>query len=179
MLKGKSTLVSGLPPGEVYRCLNIWVGNGGFATSKNIENAVVCFKVEKAWLQNNSIDKSSITFNRYNDTKWNQLPTNLSAEDDKYVYFTAQTPGFSPFAIMGKSTAIGTEIQPASGNKPQSDVNETQNNTENTVSNAEQTPQTKDNTSTPTKESKSTPGFETVCGITGLLAVFLHKRKTK
>ena len=105
MLKGKSTLVSELPSDEVYKYLNIWVGNSGFATSKNIENAVVCFKVEKSWIQDKKIDKSSITLNRYSDKKWNELPTNLSGEDDKYLYFTAKTPGFSPFAITGKTTA--------------------------------------------------------------------------
>ncbi|NTW90707.1 MAG: PGF-pre-PGF domain-containing protein, partial [Erysipelotrichaceae bacterium] len=31
-LKGKSTLVTGLPSDEVYKYLNIWVGNSGFAT---------------------------------------------------------------------------------------------------------------------------------------------------
>ncbi len=51
LLKNQSTLVSGLPSDEVYKFLNIWVGNSGFATQSNIENAVVCFKVEKSWLQ--------------------------------------------------------------------------------------------------------------------------------
>ena len=104
MLKGKSTLVSGLPSDEVYKSLNIWVGNSGFATPRNIENAVVCFKVEKSWIQDKSIDQSSITLNRCSDRKWNSLPTSLLSEDDKYMYFTAQTPGFSPFAITGKTT---------------------------------------------------------------------------
>ena len=48
-----------------------------------------------------------------------QLPTSLLREDDKYLYFTAETPGFSPFAITGKTTAkeTGTEIQPETGTK--------------------------------------------------------------
>ena len=33
-LKGKSTLVSELNSGEVYKYFNLWVGTGGFATSK-------------------------------------------------------------------------------------------------------------------------------------------------
>jgi PGF-pre-PGF domain-containing protein len=172
MLKEKSTLVSGLPSGEVYKSLNIWVGNSGFATPKNIENAVVCFKVEKSWIQDKKIDKSSITLNRYSDKKWNELPTSLLSEDGKYLYFTAQTPGFSPFAITGKTTATGTEIQPVTGTKTQPPVvNETQTkpNTGNTAANVEQTPEQ--------KESKSMPGFEIVCGITALLAVFLYRRK--
>ena len=178
MLKEKSTLVIGLPSDEVYKYLNIWVGNSGFATPNNIENAVVNFKVDKSWIQDKKIDKSSITLNRYSDKKWSQLPASLSGEDNKYLYFTAKTTGFSPFAITGKSTATGTAIQPATGNKTQPVVNDTQNKPDgSTVANADQTAEKKDNTSTPTKESKSTPGFETVCGITGLLAVFLHKRK--
>ena len=32
MLKDKSTLVSELPSDEVYKSLNIWVGNGGYGT---------------------------------------------------------------------------------------------------------------------------------------------------
>jgi PGF-pre-PGF domain-containing protein len=170
MLKGKSTLVSGLPSGEVYKSLNIWVGNSGFATPTNIENAIVNFKVEKSWIQDKKIDKSSITLNRYSNKKWDQLPTSLSGEDDKYLYFAAKTPGCSPFAITGKSTATETATQPAAGNKTQPTVNNTQN---------KPTDEKKDNTSTPTKESKSTPGFETVLGVTGLLTVFLCRRKTK
>ncbi|HWR25557.1 MAG TPA: PGF-pre-PGF domain-containing protein [Methanosarcina sp.] len=166
MLKGKSTLVTGLPSDEVYKYLNIWVGNSGFATLTNIENTVVSFKVDKSWIQDKKIDQSSITLNRYSDKKWNQLFASLSNEDSKYLYFTAKTPGFSPFAITGKSTEIA--IQPATGNKTQS-ANNMQNNTGSKVANAKEIPEQKNNT--------STPGFEIVCGITGLLAVFIHKRK--
>ena len=178
MLKGKSTLVSGLPSGEVYKSLNIWVGNSGFATSKNIENAVVCFKVEKSWIQDQKIDQSSITLNRYNDTKWNSLPTSLLSEDDKYVYFTAETPGFSPFTITGEMTA-SEAVQPATRTKTQpASVNETQTNQHgSTLANVEQTTEQKQSSNTSGKGNTSIPGFETVCGIVSLLAVFLHKRK--
>jgi PKD repeat protein len=36
MLKGKSTLVSGLPSDEVYKYFNIWVGNAGFGDSNTV-----------------------------------------------------------------------------------------------------------------------------------------------
>jgi PGF-pre-PGF domain-containing protein len=172
MLKGKSTLVSGLPADETYKHLSIWVGNGGFATSKNIEKAVICFKVEKSWIKDKKIDISSITLNRYSEKKWNQLPTSLLSEDDKYLYFTAQTPGFSPFAIAGKRTATGTEIQSITETKAQpAAVNETQTktNTGTTAANTQQSPEK--------KESASTLGFEIVCGIISLLVVVLYKRK--
>ena len=179
MLKGKSTLVSDLPSDEIYKSLNIWVGNSGFATSKNIENAVVCFKVEKSWIQDKKIDKSSIILNRYSDKKWDELPTSLSSEDGKYLYLTAQTPGFSSFAITGKKTAIGIEIQPATGNKTEPlSVNETLiNQHRSTLANVEQTTEQKQSSNTSGKGNTSIPGFETVCGIVSLLAVFLHKRK--
>jgi PGF-pre-PGF domain-containing protein len=173
MLKDKSTLVSGLPSDEVYKFLNIWVGNSGFATSSNIENAVVCFKVEKSWLQGKNIDRSSIALNRYSNKKWDSLPTNLSGEDDKFLYFTAKTPGFSPFAITGKATAkeYVTETQP----KPKTQGLEQNNGT--TAANVEQTPEQKENTNTSEKGSTKTPGFEIASGIVCLLSVFLYKRR--
>ncbi len=122
MLNKKSILVSELPSDEVYKSLNIWAGNNGFIIPKNIENAVVCFNVEKSWIKDKRINQSSITLNRYNSKKWDQLPTSLSKEDEKYLYFIAQTPGFSPFAIMGRTTARGTEIQPANGSKTHSET---------------------------------------------------------
>jgi PGF-pre-PGF domain-containing protein/PGF-CTERM protein len=175
MLKNQSTLVSGKPSDEVYKYLNIWVGSGGYATPKNIENAVVTFKVAKSWVQDNKIDKSSITLRRYDNKTWNQLSTTLSSEDDTYLKFTAQTPGFSPFAITGKSTAI----QPAAGDKTQpATVSQTQNNSGNgSATNTNKTPEQKGSPGSSTKPGTSIPGFEAVIGVAGLVAVFLYRRK--
>ena len=171
MLKGKSTLVSELPSDEVFKFVNIWVGNSGFATSKNIENAVVCFKVTKSWVQDKKIDKSSITLNRYSDKKWNQLPTSLSSEDDNYLYLTAQTPGFSPFAITGKIAAAETKTDPIILNEtqPEPKTENIEKNNGSTASNAGQQQEQNKNT--------SMSGFELLFSIIGLLAVFLHMRK--
>jgi PGF-pre-PGF domain-containing protein len=164
-LKNKSTLE--LSEGEVYRYFNVWVGNSGFATEKNIENPVLCFKVEKSWLQNKSIDQDSITLNRYSNKTWEQLPVSLLKEDSKYLYFTTDVPGYSFFAITGETDSSSeetvTEIQP----EDESDSSE--GNTEDTGSEADQGPEQEDST--------GMPGFETVYGIAGLLAVFLYKRK--
>jgi PGF-pre-PGF domain-containing protein len=102
-LKNKSALVSELPSGEVYKSFNVWVGNSGYATSKNIKNPVISFKVEKAWIQDNKIDQASVTLYRYEEKVWVQLPASLSGEDEKYLYFTAEVPGYASFAITGKS----------------------------------------------------------------------------
>ena len=170
VLKNKSTLTPDAPTGEVYNYLNIWVGNGGYGTEKNIENAIVCFKVEKSWIQDKCIDQSSIILNRYSDKKWNELPTNLLREDDKYLYFTAETPGFSSFAITGEiTTDSGAEIEPE--NKVRKE------NTGNAAAEIEQQPVNEENKGTPEKESMSAPGFESICGVAGLLGIFLYKRE--
>lgn len=164
MLKAKSTLVSGLPSDEVYKSLNIWVGNSGFATSKNIENAVICFKVEKSWVQDKNIDPATIALNRYTDNKWDQLQTSKSGEDESYLYFAAKTQGFSEFAITGKTKAketvtelqSKTEIKDIGQNKLASDVKQANEQ----------------------KGKISAPGFEIVYGIIGLLGIFLCRRRS-
>ncbi|MCC4768395.1 PGF-pre-PGF domain-containing protein [Methanosarcina sp. DH1] len=167
-LKGKSTLVSELDSGEVYKYFNLWVGNSGFATSKNIENPELCFKVEKSWLQDKKTDQNSIMLNSYSDKKWSQLPVTLLKEDDQYLYFTAQPQVFSFFAITGKATteeAVNiTQAEPNTENLS----NNTGNNTGNETTGAEQTSE---------EESKGIPGFEMIYGIIGLTGVYLLRRK--
>jgi PGF-pre-PGF domain-containing protein len=187
MLKGKSTLVSQLPSGEVYKSLNIWVGNSGFATPNNIENSVVCFKVEKSWLQDKGINRSSIILNRYNDKKWNSLPTSLLSEDNKYLYFTAQTPGFSPFAITSNTIASGTGIQPTNVTKtqPAADTkiqpgvkaeNIVQNGSvSKTVQGSEQKSDQNSEQKSDKGKSSNLPVFGMICLIAILLVAFLLK----
>ncbi|MDI9394248.1 MAG: PGF-pre-PGF domain-containing protein [Euryarchaeota archaeon] len=99
MLKKKSTLVPELPSGKVYENLNVWVGNKGTASPENIENAVLGFRVEKRWINSNDVDSASIKLWRFSSGKWEELSTRTSGEDDRYTYFEAETPGFSPFVI--------------------------------------------------------------------------------
>ncbi len=169
MLKNQSNLTSDTPTGEVYNYLNIWVGNDGYATEKNIGNATVYFKVEKSWIQDKNIDQSSIILNRYSEKKWDPLPTSQSGEDDRYLYFTAETPEFSSFAITGKvkekvnTSETVTEIW----HGDESDNSE--ENTEGPGSEANQEPEQEENT--------DMPGFEIIYGIVVLLSVFYYIRK--
>ena len=164
MLKNKSTLTPEAPQGEVYRYLNIWVGNEGYATEKNIEKAAVSFRVKKSWIEDKDIDQSSIILNRYSDKKWNELPTTLLGGDDRYLYFISETPGFSPFAITAKKIVIE--------NMPD---NEEQNG--NIESVVEKESEQKENTSISQKESLKTPGFEIIYCIIGLFGAFRYKRR--
>ena len=167
-LKAKSTLVSELNSGEVYKYFNLWVGNSGFATSKNIENPELCFKVDKSWLQDKKINQNSIMLNSYSDKKWSQLSVTLLKEDNQYLYFTAQPQVFSFFVITGatpEGAVNKTQAKPDTENLS----NNTGNNTGNATAGAEQTSEQ--------KESKGIPGFEMIYGIIGLTGVYLLRRK--
>lgn len=161
MLKNQSTLTTEIPQGEIYKYLNIWVGNSGYATEKNIENTTVCFKVEKSWIEANNIDQASIVLNRYSEKKWDELPTTLLREDDRYLYFVSETPGFSPFAITAKKLVV--EVLPDTPD------NENNGSTESEVENEV-------NAGVSQKEKVSIPGFEIIYCIIGLAGVFLHKK---
>jgi len=97
------------------------------------------------------------------------LPVTLLREDNKYLYFTAQTPEFSFFAITGKP------VENESGNAENPETSTQgikQNNTSLDIQQEQK----------PGQESEqgkitSVPGFGTVCGITCLITAFLYKRK--
>jgi len=108
-LKHRSALVETDPEGKVYRNMNIWVGNAGYATPDDIANPVIGFRVERSWMDANDFDGSAIKLNRYHDGTWNPLPTTKVRESKDYIYFEAKTPGFSPFAITGETNSVVSE----------------------------------------------------------------------
>jgi len=162
MLKNQSTLTPDAPQGEVYSYLNIWVGNGGYANEKNIENATVCFRVKKSWLEDKDINWSSILLNRYSDKKWNELPTTLLREDNRYLYFVSETPGFSPFAITAEKAVIET--------LPETESSEQNENIELDI---EKNTEKAENTGVSQIENSSTSGSGMIYFIIGLLVVLL------
>ncbi|ABE52455.1 PGF-pre-PGF domain-containing protein [Methanococcoides burtonii] len=146
--------------GEVFQNMNIWVGKVGFATPENMENINVEFKVLRSWINENNIDRSSIKLNRYHDEKWNSLNTVeiTEREDQDSLYFSAETPGFSPFVITGEKVQI---VKTAIEN----DVAEQESLEE--ADSAEQADTPKEN-----------PGFEGIFMVIGLLlSVFCIKKK--
>jgi PGF-pre-PGF domain-containing protein len=164
-LKNKSSLVSGVPEGIVYKLFNLWVGNDGYGNSKNIENSSVNFKVNTSWVNENNISKSSITLNKYDDKKkeWVELPVNLTGEDNQFLHFTANVPGYSSFAITckeGERNAIAAE--PAQITK-----NSTAGSNASTIANKV------------AEENKNTPGFSIISGIVCLFCIFLYGSKKR
>ena len=158
ILNNASTLVSTPPPNKVYKNLNIWVGNAGWATKRNIADVTVVFTVDKSWINENNIDKSSIALYRYSDDTWHELVTMKIAEDANSLQFEAETPGFSPFAITGK------EFEREAGG-------------EGIIS---EPAVTVDKTPVPTPtEKKGIPGFSLFAGLSVLLIAVQLLRKKK
>lgn len=102
MLKNRSVLVSGLPEGEVYRYFNIWAGSSGFVSPENIQNLTINFRVEKDWLSENEIDPVSVSLYRYSTSNWTELFSRVTGEDESFLYFESETPGFESFAVSGQ-----------------------------------------------------------------------------
>jgi PGF-pre-PGF domain-containing protein len=102
VLKNTSALVQDAPNGLVYKNVNIWVGNAGFATPVNIDLPAIGFRVNSSWMEMNGVDSSDIRLNRYSDNSWSTLETKVTEEGGEYVYFESLTPGFSPFAITAQ-----------------------------------------------------------------------------
>ena len=129
MLHNRSALVDVDAPDTVYCNVNMWIGESGFSSSGNIEDSVVGFRVEKRWIEENNIDRDTIRLCRYSSGSWNDLDTRMTSEDDRYIHFEADTPGFSPFAIVGapvKNTTTeelrSTEESPEDSNLPEEEV---------------------------------------------------------
>ncbi len=98
VLKNRSVLVPKSSPGKIYKYVNIWVGNKGAGLPTSLKNGFVGFKVEKAWIEDKNINESLVTLQLY-DKGWQPLHTEKVREDENYVYFKAETPSYSSFAI--------------------------------------------------------------------------------
>ncbi len=86
--------------GVVYKYLEISQKN----LDGKIEKATVKFKLEKAWVDANKVDKNKVALSRFTD-KWDKLTTKLVSEDNTTLFYEADTPGFSFFAISAEEAS--------------------------------------------------------------------------
>lgn len=154
VLKDTSTLVDEDAPGQVYRNLNIWVGNAAF-DDDNMEDSVVGFRVSKDWMSDNGVDPASIALFHHNDG-WEQLETSQTDEDGDYFYFEAETTGFSPFAI---STVESSATQ----------TDDTSGDTQ--ADNTDESTDTQQQDSTGSDDDSNDIPALTIVGIIGLIAL--------
>jgi len=85
--------------GQVHSYIKIETENIGSADIGSLE---IQFYVEKSWIQQNNLDVSKVRLNRYSAGGWQELTTSNIGEDGIYIYYSAQSPGFSTFAITGE-----------------------------------------------------------------------------
>jgi len=102
------------PSEKVYAYISIETN----AESDDISSILITFKVEKSWIEENNIDKETIILLRYHNNEWQKLTTTFKSENDKNVYYEAEVPGLSTFAIVGStlttkpSTSVPTQQIP-------------------------------------------------------------------
>ena len=171
VLKNASSIVKEPAPGEVYKNINLWIGNSGFSSPENLENARITFRVSKAWISEQSINTSKVTLYRYNQDTWNPLSTVLKGENEDYFYYTAETPGFSPFAI---SSTEKKSVVPAEKLKATNEKNLTLNN-----SNQSEEKQGKPNSDNKKEGQTSLPDMRFILAAADLLVSYVILRRKK
>jgi len=86
----------------IYHYLDIKLtANDEYIEEDGIESMKFIFEVKWSWINENNIDKETILLVRYHDTEWQNLTTTCLGENDTYVYYQAETPGLSTFAVVG------------------------------------------------------------------------------
>lgn len=97
-LKDKPTVLPAAS--SVYQYLEIAPKN---LKSTDVNKATITFKVTKYWLNANGFKESDVALSRYASNFWSQLPTTAVSSDAESVTYSADTPGFSYFAIVSKA----------------------------------------------------------------------------
>ena len=87
------------------------------------------FKVQKTWLEENGFASENVVLYRYHNGTWQALDTEVLDEDEDYVRFSAQSPGFSLFAIGVKAPEQASDLftSPAKENESKNTTTEPEN----------------------------------------------------
>gem|GEM_PF-6101509 len=79
--------------------------------AENIDRATIGFRVPKRWISENNIDPATVGLWRYADNRWNGLPTQATGEEENFYVYSAETTGFSIFAVTGRRATEGLPQQ--------------------------------------------------------------------
>jgi hypothetical protein len=88
------------PPGIVFQYISLVP-----ARYDTVTKGVINFTVPQSWLDEHHIAPGSIVLYHQTANGWAALPTTVLYTKDGTVYFSAQTPAFSLFAIAGTPAA--------------------------------------------------------------------------
>jgi PGF-pre-PGF domain-containing protein/uncharacterized delta-60 repeat protein len=143
------------PPGNSYQLMSIDVGSQGTISSHNADNIMINFRVSWEWINENNIDPATIRMTRYYDGEWQELPTGKVSDDGEYLYFVAETQGFSIFSVVGDELkAVINEAEPVAATFAEEKTGNPVN-----------------------AEDKKTPGFTALSGLAFVSVAFLTRRK--
>ncbi len=81
-------------------------------TDSDVSKGVIKFKVKKSWLTDKGYGKDTIVLHRYYNNKWAKLTTTRDSQDITYYYYSAESPGFSTFAITAEEAPVVTAPPP-------------------------------------------------------------------
>jgi len=109
-LDDKPASVLHVVEGKVYKYIEITPVN---INDTHVDKVKIQFEVNKSWINNNNIDPDTVALNRYRVNAWERLQTRKTSEDDDFVYYEAETPGFSTFAITGEVITGVTTTTPS------------------------------------------------------------------
>lgn len=88
---------AGKPSEDVYKYLKIT----SKAKNEDISKAQISFKIPITWFSANNYNEDKVNLMHYTNA-WNSLPTKKISKDTDYVYYTAETNGFSLYAITAE-----------------------------------------------------------------------------
>ncbi len=86
-------------PGKIYRYFKIKYSK----PNTYIEKAKITFRVNESWLKAGDIDPSTVVMYRLSESKeWEALTTTPQKSENGTIYYVAETPGFSWFAVSAE-----------------------------------------------------------------------------
>ncbi len=96
------------PPCIVYQYIDL--EPAGFT---GISGAVINFTVPQSWLEEKRVASGNVVLYHQTPNGWEALPSTVLQQRDGQVFFSAQSPGLSLFAITGTPSAPAPDTSPA------------------------------------------------------------------
>ncbi|PIN79262.1 hypothetical protein COV14_00570, partial [Candidatus Woesearchaeota archaeon CG10_big_fil_rev_8_21_14_0_10_33_12] len=114
--------------GSVYKYITITKTD---MTDNDVSKGIIKFKVKMSWLTEKGYGKDTVALHRYYNNKWTKLTTTRDSQDTTYYYYSAESPGFSTFAITAEEAPVTAPAEEAEEEVPETEENAT---TEETLS---------------------------------------------
>lgn len=115
---------------------------------------MINFQLPAIWFEENNIDPASVTLYRHYGDEWQPLTTTMTGQAGGHYQYSAPTPGFSTFMILGQ-VEESSSVEPAATSGIVADPTPTQETT----------------------SDKGIPGFGILAGIMGILVAVYSRRK--